>query len=109
MTFSPPIPELYVTNLERSLGFYVDLLGFTVPYARSEELTFLELGGAQLMLERTASLAAFSVEDFQKGEWRSGPLEHPFGRGVNFDIAVPSVEMLTGRLHEVGYPLLLES
>ncbi len=59
------------------------------------------------MLEQTASLAASSTEDFQKGEWRSGPLAYPFGRGVNFD-AVASVETLRDRMCGAGYPLLLE-
>jgi len=100
---------LYVTNVERSLGFCVDLLGFGVRYARPEEgFVFLDLGGAQLMLEQTASLAASSADDFQEEQWRSGPLAYPFGRGVNFEVAVPAVEALAGRLREAGYPLLLE-
>lgn len=31
------VPELDVANLERSLAFYVDLLGFTASFARPEE------------------------------------------------------------------------
>lgn len=108
-TFAPLVPELYVTNLKRSLSFYLDLLHFTVRYARPEEgFAFLELGGAHLMLEETSSLDASSADDFQKGRWRSGKLAYPFGRGVNFEIAVPSVETLANRLRGAGYPLLLE-
>lgn len=109
MTFSPLIPELYVTDITRSLEFYVNPLNFSVSYARPEEgFAFLNLGGAQLMLEQAVSLTASSADDFQEGRWRTGLLEHPFGRGVNFEIAVPSVETLRDRLRGAGYPLLLE-
>ena len=109
MTFSPLIPELYVTNLARSLSFYVDLLGFSVAYARPDEgFAFLELGGAQLMLEQTGSLEPSSPEDYQNGRWRTGRLEPPLGRGVNFEITVASTEAIVLRLQWADYPLLLE-
>lgn len=37
MTFNALIPELYVTDLQRSLVFYTQLLGFKVAYDRPEE------------------------------------------------------------------------
>ena len=109
MTFAPLIPELYVTDLARSLNFYVDRLGFSVAYARPDEgFAFLELGGAQLMLEQTDSLEPSSAQDYENGRWRTGRLEPPLGRGVNFEIAVTSVEALAARLREADYSLLLE-
>lgn len=109
MTFAPLIPELYVTDLARSLSFYVDLLGFSVAYGRPNEgFGFLELGGAQLMLEQTDSLEPSSSEDYENGRWRTGRLEPPLGRGVNFEIAVLSVEAVRSRLRGEAYPVLLE-
>jgi lactoylglutathione lyase len=35
--FRDPFPILYVTDVERSLGFYRDLLGFTVAYEWRDE------------------------------------------------------------------------
>lgn len=34
MIFAPRVPEVYVTELTQ---IYVDLLGFSVPYARPDE------------------------------------------------------------------------
>ena len=46
------IPELVVSDLEASLLFYRDRLGFTVLYDRSEErFAMLDKEGAQIMLE----------------------------------------------------------
>ena len=66
MTLAPLVPELHVTDIDRSLRFYVDLLGFSVAYARPDEgFAFLEFGGAQLMLEQTDSLEPSSPEDYE--------------------------------------------
>jgi lactoylglutathione lyase len=47
------VPELYCADLERSLRFYRETLGFAVCYARPEErFAYLERDGAQLMLEQ---------------------------------------------------------
>ena len=49
------IPELDVSDLDRSLAFYVDVVGFRVLYDRPEErFAFLDLDGARLMLEEAA-------------------------------------------------------
>lgn len=39
------------------------------------------------------------------GEWRTGPLERPFGRGINFQIAVEDVDTLLGKLEKAEWPL----
>lgn len=84
------IPELDVESLSKSLKFYVSVLGFTVLYERPEEkFAFLDLEGARLMLE----------EAFTPGRhFRTAPLEHPFGRGVNFQIHVADVDELYARV-----------
>jgi catechol 2,3-dioxygenase-like lactoylglutathione lyase family enzyme len=74
------VPELYVSTLARSLHFYVELLGFSVEYARPEErFASLALGGARLMLEETAPAAA-SADELARGELRRAA--PPFGRGT---------------------------
>ncbi len=46
------VPELLVTDLTRSLEFWVSYLGFHVAYERLEDgFAYLDLNGAQVMLE----------------------------------------------------------
>ena len=45
MKFNALYPELIVEHLERSMIFYVDILGFDVEYCREDEnFIFLSLG-----------------------------------------------------------------
>ena len=84
------IPELEVEDLDRSLAFYTGIIGWTVLYARPEErFAFLELEGANLMLEEAAGPGR---------RFHGAPLEHPFGRGVNFQIQVANVDGLYARV-----------
>jgi len=93
--FAPLTPELYVTDLHKSLAFYT-LLGFRVAYARLEEgFAFLSLGGAHLMLEETPLLEPASPAEFEGGAWRTGRLAYPFRRGVNFEISTRAEIPLT--------------
>ena len=85
---APLVPELDVTDLEASLAFYVGVLGFSVRYARPEErFAYLEREGAELMLEEAAGPGR---------RFRTAPLEHPYGRGMNLQIACSNVT----RLHD---------
>jgi catechol 2,3-dioxygenase-like lactoylglutathione lyase family enzyme len=84
MKFNKLIPELYVKDLTDSLKFYLDL-GFKIEYERNEnKFVFLSLQGSQIMIQE------------QKGEdsWETGKLEHPFGRGINFQIEVQNISPL---------------
>jgi catechol 2,3-dioxygenase-like lactoylglutathione lyase family enzyme len=84
------IPELEVEDLDRSLAFYTGVIGWMVVYARPEErFAFLELEGANLMLEEAAGPGR---------RFHGAPLEHPFGRGVNFQIQVTSSDDLYARV-----------
>src|SRR5689334_11600087 len=81
------VPEFSVSDFDRSLDFYVGLLGFTVLYARRESaFAYLSLDGAELMIERTS------------GTWSTGPLERPYGRGINCQIMVTDLNALHERL-----------
>lgn len=51
MTFNALIPELIVSDLDRSRKFYLEVLNFTFEYER-EGFLFLSREGAQLMLEQ---------------------------------------------------------
>lgn len=78
LKFNSLIPELSVRDLEKSLKFYVDDLGFKVEYTREENrFAFISRDGSQIMLEE-------GIED----DWDMGNLVYPFGRGVNFSIEV---------------------
>ena len=55
MKWAALVPELTVTDLERSLAFYTVLLGFEVVFDCPEtRFAYLQLGEAQLMLDEYA-------------------------------------------------------
>ncbi len=88
--WSPLVPELIVSDLDASLDFWRDIVGFRIVYDRPEDrFAYLELGGAQVMLEQ---------RDGVDRQWITGLLEQPFGRGINFQITVPDVDAVLARL-----------
>lgn len=92
---SKSVPELMVTHLPSSLHFWTSLIGFNIAYERPG-FAYLDQQGIQFMLEQY---------DPDEGQWLTGPLETPLGRGINFQITVDSVEPLLQRLAEVQWPL----
>ncbi|MBF4623220.1 VOC family protein [Clavibacter sp. VKM Ac-2872] len=93
------VPELLVTDLAASLAFWRDLCGFQVRYDRPDEgFAYIARGGAHLMLEQTGIIR----------NWVTGPLERPFGRGINFQIAVEDADVLAEALAAAGVALFLE-
>ncbi|KAI9024635.1 Glyoxalase/Bleomycin resistance protein/Dihydroxybiphenyl dioxygenase [Hyaloraphidium curvatum] len=100
IALAPLVPELLVSDLARSLAFWRDLVGFEVLYDRREDgFAFLDLAGAQVMLEARSS---------DRRNWVTGPLEPPLGRGVNLQIFVPAVGPVLERLAAAGWPLFME-
>lgn len=84
------VPELLVHDFSRSLAFYVDVIGFKVLYGRPEDaFAYLDRDGAQIMIEQRSPGDA--------RDWVTAELEHPFGRGVNFQIEVDDA----GHLHDM--------
>ncbi len=80
MNYNKLIPELSVTNIDKSKEFYLKL-GFKVMYERKEDkFVFLELEGNQLMIEE--------IND----NWNTGKLEYPFGRGINISMAINDID-----------------
>lgn len=79
------VPELLVDDLDASLAFWRDTLGFECAYRRpAERFVYLERpDGAQIML---------SEHVVQRGRNETAALEHPFGRGVMFQLVVDDLE-----------------
>ena len=97
MKFNSLIPELSVTDIEKTKNFYIDVLGFKLEYERRENLfAFVSLGGCQLMLEQL------------NGNWNVGELIYPFGRGINLEMTVSDVEALYQRVLENHVPVFRE-
>ena len=93
MDYQAVIPEFVVSDIEKSLHFYCDLLGFCVEYERPEEkFLFLSLEDCQLMLEEG------SAEELAQ-------LTYPFGRGVNISFGIADVPQLHQKLLEADYPI----
>jgi catechol 2,3-dioxygenase-like lactoylglutathione lyase family enzyme len=95
---TPLIPELKVTDFNKSLDFYCNLCGFEVLYARPEEdFAMLHREGAQLM-----------IEGLDKSRtWMAGEPEHPFGRGMHLQIRVSKVAPLYDHLITKNHPIFL--
>ncbi|MEZ8411722.1 bleomycin resistance protein [Vibrio splendidus] len=92
--WNPMVPELSVSNFERSLAFYVDVLGFSIRIRRENpNFVYLEQEHVQMMLEQISDEG-----------WITGELEAPLGRGVNFQIELSDLEPLVKRLqtHKVS-------
>lgn len=95
--FARLVPELDVFNLEESKKFWCNILGFDIAYQRPENrFMYLELQGAQVMLTQ------------RNGNWETGTLERPLGRGINFQMFVASVVPLLDALKHEKWPLFRE-
>ena len=91
MKFNSLIPELTVANIEKTREFYVEILQFKIEYERQEDkFIFLSLEDNQMMFEQ------------DNGNWNVGILEHPYGRGINFEMTVSNLESLYRRILDFG-------
>jgi catechol 2,3-dioxygenase-like lactoylglutathione lyase family enzyme len=97
MNFNPLIPELSAVSLERSVWFYVNVLGFQIDYQRPEhKFVFLSYQNIQLMVGQISRVS------------KTAPLEYPFGRGINMQMIVDDIDVLISALKLHRYPLILE-
>ncbi len=95
-------PELYCSNMDISLCFYTDILGFNIQYQRQDErFAMLERQGARLMLEEIRKTGH---------SWIMAPLEAPFGRGINLQIKTTHIDNLYNQIlqHQVVIFLPME-
>ncbi len=82
MKFNSLIPELSVSDINKSKDFYMKL-GFKIMYERIEDkFCFLSLEGNQIMIQE------------ENDNWNVGDMEYPFGRGINISMSVSNVEEL---------------
>ena len=94
MKFNKLIPELTVTDIDKSKDFYTKVLGFQIEYERPEDkFAFLSFGEAQLMLDE--------IND----NWNVGKLKYPFGNGINFQIDIEDIEGLVKNVKAQNVPL----
>lgn len=100
MEWNQMIPEFDVFDLEDSLHFYIDLLGFTKVYDRKEDkFAFLQLEKVQLMIQEV---------DIENNKWETAELEYPLGVGINFQIDVTNIDEIYSRLKKTGYKIFIE-
>ena len=98
MYFNKMIPELSVTNLEKSIRFY-KTVGFKIEYERPEnKFAFLSLREIQFMLQEIAN----------NDKWELAPLTYPFGNGINFQLEVENVDKIYNDLKENNYNIAFE-
>ncbi len=91
--WAPLKPELLVSDLKASLGFWRDLLGFRVAYWRDGFVYLERSEGAQIML-------------FERdGSFETGAMEPPFGRGAMFQVYVGDVAAIEATLAGADWPL----
>ena len=94
MKFNKLIPELSVSNFEKSLEFYIKVLGFKIEYRRNEsKFAMISFQGSQIMIEEI------------NNNWSTGKLKYPFGRGVNLQIEVNKIQPILDNLKKKNYPL----
>ncbi len=97
MNFNKLIPELSVTDINKTHEFYVDVLSFKICYERPEDkFIFVEKDGNQIMLEQ--------IND----NWNVGEIEYPFGRGINFEMTISDVDAVYERIQKAGFKLFRE-
>ena len=97
MKFNKLIPELSVSNFDKSLEFYTKILGFKIEYKRMEsKFAFLSLEGSQIMIEQVNEL------------WNTSKFKYPFGRGINFQIEVKSIKSILNSLKKNKYPVFIK-
>ncbi|MBU3174045.1 bleomycin resistance protein [Clostridium estertheticum] len=91
------IPELSVSDINRSLNFYLNILFFKLEYQRkTDKFALISLNDSQIMIEEI------------NGFWESGILEYPFGRGINFQISVENIDELYENIKKQNYKIKIE-
>jgi catechol 2,3-dioxygenase-like lactoylglutathione lyase family enzyme len=92
--FAPCCVEIMVTDFDRSCSFWTGVLQFEVAYLRpAQKFAYLQhADGAQMMLYQ------------RDGDWETGGMEVPFGRGAVIQIAVADVDVLAVHVAAQGVP-----
>lgn len=92
------VPELMVTDIAASLAFWCGPGGFRVLFDRPEEgFACLERDGSRVMLDELRG----------RNRWEVAPTEPPFGRHINFEIAVADLAPVLAALQMAEWPLFM--
>lgn len=93
---SKMIPELLVEDISTSLPFWCFALGFAATYrGPNDNVVRLERpDGARLTLTQ------------REGNWETGPMERPFGRGVMLQLYVEDLAPILKALAKRAWPLV---
>lgn len=84
--FNSLIPELSVSNIEKSKKFYENL-GFKIIYERIEnKFCFMQIEDNQIMIEE------------KNDKWSVGKLEYPYGNGINISMTISDIENMYNEL-----------
>lgn len=76
--------ELDVSDLQKSLDFYIGKLEFEVEYTREKnKFVAITRDGIHLMLQEIGS---------EMMNWKTGELEYPFGRGINLTLKLSDID-----------------
>lgn len=92
--FARLVPELMVSDINRSMDFWCRCLGFEIAYHR------LESGFAYLQRHDGAQVMVCQRD----GTWETAEMQNPYGRGVNLQILVDDIEPLIRSLEREGKP-----
>ena len=91
------VTELHVNDLNASLVFWKDIIGFDIAYSRQEEkFVYLEHPeGHQIMLCQ------------RHGRFETGSMEPPLGQGAMFQIYLQSTDAVLSNLAARNWPIYL--
>jgi catechol 2,3-dioxygenase-like lactoylglutathione lyase family enzyme len=91
------VTELHVTDLDASIAFWRDILGFGIAYRRKEEkFVYLEHPeGQQIMLCQ------------RHGRFETGPMQPPLGQGAMFQIYFEEINSILSNLAAQNWPIYL--
>ena len=94
MKFKTLIPEFTVDNLQQSIYFYVNMLGFKHEYTIDEnKCSYLSYNDAQIMIEQVNKSLRYSE------------IRYHLGIGVNLQFEVPNIDELFTQLNSKHYPI----
>jgi catechol 2,3-dioxygenase-like lactoylglutathione lyase family enzyme len=91
------VAELHVADLDASLAFWTDMIGFEIAYTRREEkFVYLEHSeGQQIMLCQ------------RHGRFETEPMQYPLGQGAMFQIYLRDIDSVLARLAAQNWPIYL--
>ena len=96
MEFNALIPELSVSDINKSKDFYLSL-GFEIKYERPEnKFVFLQLEDNQIMIEQI------------NGNWSVGEMHYPFGNGINCLLEVDDIYTIYNNLQSHNYKIAFD-